>query len=109
MAVVNILCAPFILLLMLGRLVFAQSDEWYRSPATLGKRTWTPYARWLIREYNELPHIFDERCGAMSLCTHLTAHSLRRLHAPATAYLAGRSTQLHVVFARCVHRRRRCS
>lgn len=80
MGLANIVFAPFILLLILARVVFSNSgtddqlqkdsefafvsvttDEWYRSPESIAKRQWTPYARLLFREYNELPHDFDER------------------------------------------------
>ena len=64
----NLVCAPVILLVMMGQLVFSNSDEWYRSPDTLSKRTLTPYARWLIREYKELPHLFEARFVNGVLC-----------------------------------------
>ena len=30
----------------------------------LGPREWTPYAKWKIREYNELPHLYNHRMNA---------------------------------------------
>ena len=38
------------------------SDRWRSQSGSLGLRQWTPFARWLLRDYNEVNHIFEERC-----------------------------------------------
>ncbi|KJE90584.1 hypothetical protein CAOG_01880 [Capsaspora owczarzaki ATCC 30864] len=61
MAVVNLLFAPFIMVFMLTYFFFRYTEEFRNRPTTVGARQWTPYARWWLREFNELPHIFQAR------------------------------------------------
>jgi autophagy-related protein 9 len=42
-------------------LVFHYSQAIRNCPGSLSLRRWTPQAKWLFREYNELPHVFSER------------------------------------------------
>lgn len=60
-ALCNILMAPFILVIRIAYFCFENSDEWKAKPSTLGLRRWTPYATWLLRDYNEVDHIFENR------------------------------------------------
>ncbi|CAM9970570.1 unnamed protein product, partial [Discosporangium mesarthrocarpum] len=56
---------PFLMLFMLMYFFLQNAQEWHTSKAShsnyLGPREWTPLARWTFREFNELPHIFEER------------------------------------------------
>lgn len=36
-------------------------QEYHKNPSSLGTRAYTPLAEWKLREFNELPHIFQER------------------------------------------------
>ena len=53
--------APFVLCFELLYLVFHYSQAIRNSPESLSLRRWTPQAKWIIREYNELPHLLAER------------------------------------------------
>ena len=53
--------APFVLCFELLYLVFHYSQAIRNSPESLSLRRWTPHAKWIIREYNELPHLLAER------------------------------------------------
>ncbi len=61
MTIINIICIPFILLFQLTYFFFKYAEEYRREPHLLGLRQYSHYARWKFREYNELPHIFDNR------------------------------------------------
>jgi autophagy-related protein 9 len=53
--------SPFVLAFEMLYLVFHYSQAIRESPKSLSLRRWTPQATWLIREYNELPHILNAR------------------------------------------------
>lgn len=53
--------SPFILSFQLLFLVFHYAQAIKNSPGTLSLRRWTPLSKWIIREYNELPHLLSER------------------------------------------------
>ncbi|OHT08726.1 autophagy protein [Tritrichomonas foetus] len=52
---------PFIFAFQLLYLIFHYAQAIKNSPGTLSMRRWTPLSKWLIREYNELPHLLAER------------------------------------------------
>ncbi|CAG8795071.1 39748_t:CDS:2, partial [Gigaspora margarita] len=35
--------------------------EYRNNPKNIGLREWSPFARWKFREFNELPHLFNQR------------------------------------------------
>lgn len=37
------------------------SQEYHKNPSSIGSRQFTPLARWQFREFNELPHLFQQR------------------------------------------------
>ena len=49
------------------------AQHFHSSRAYLGPRQWSPLAMWNFREFNELPHLFEER--------------INKSYAPATAYI----------------------
>ena len=55
------LCIPFIFIFQLLYLLFHYAQAIKNSPGTLSMRRWTPVSKWLMREYNELPHLLSER------------------------------------------------
>ncbi|OBT83748.1 hypothetical protein VE02_07185 [Pseudogymnoascus sp. 03VT05] len=57
----NIICAPVIVLYTLIVYFFQYFNEYHKNPAALGSRQYTPLAEWKFREFNELPHLFDNR------------------------------------------------
>jgi autophagy-related protein 9 len=56
-----LLSSPFVLAFEILYLVFHYSQAVRSSPQALSLRRWTPQAKWLIREYNELPHLLRGR------------------------------------------------
>ena len=52
--VANIVLAPFTLVFMLSYFFLRNAEKCYRHPGTIGARGWSPYARWKMREFNEV-------------------------------------------------------
>ncbi|KAJ3336080.1 autophagy protein atg9 [Gonapodya sp. JEL0774] len=88
MAVLNLLFAPFVFVFMVLYFFFENAEEYYKNPAALGTRTWTPLARWKFRTFNELPHYFTTR--------------INRSHPLALAYLGDFPNWHNVILARFV-------
>jgi autophagy-related protein 9 len=36
-------------------------QESYKNPSAISGRSYTPFAQWKFREFNELPHLFERR------------------------------------------------
>ena len=61
----NILLAPFVAAFMLIFFSLKHAEEWYRRPTSSAlSREYSRHARWSMREFNELQHIFDARVNA---------------------------------------------
>ncbi|KAL5529329.1 hypothetical protein ACEPAG_5314 [Sanghuangporus baumii] len=61
MGVLNAVLAPFIVLYLLMYYFFRYFEEYHKNPSSIGSRSYTLYAKWKFREFNELPHIFSRR------------------------------------------------
>ena len=59
--VVLFLLSPFVFVFELLYLCFHYAQSIRSAPEALSMRRWTPRAKWVIREYNELPHVFKTR------------------------------------------------
>lgn len=64
MAVANALLSPFLAVFMLLFFFLRNAERLYHHPSAVGARRWSPVARWLIRQLNELPHDLDRRLAA---------------------------------------------
>ena len=62
--VMNFFMIPFVLLFMIVHFFLKYTQEWHTRRNYLGPRQWSPLALWRFREFNELPHIFDERIAS---------------------------------------------
>ena len=60
-ALTSILIAPFNILRFCIMYFFRYYTEFTRNPSKLSARTFTPFAEWKIREFNELDHLFQRR------------------------------------------------
>ncbi|KAI1489689.1 autophagy protein Apg9 [Biscogniauxia mediterranea] len=60
-AVMNLIFAPFLACGLLVDFIFTYYNEFKTNTASIGARQYTPLARWKFREFNELPHLFEER------------------------------------------------
>ncbi|BGP20513.1 hypothetical protein JCM10213_007671 [Rhodosporidiobolus nylandii] len=61
MGIINAVFAPFIVLYLLMYSFFRYFEEYHKNPSSIGSRSFTPLARWKFREFNELPHLFQQR------------------------------------------------
>lgn len=59
--VMNVLCAPFIIIYFMMLYFFRYFNEYQRNPSQIGSRQYTPLAEWKFREFNELWHLFQRR------------------------------------------------
>ncbi|OTB12566.1 hypothetical protein K445DRAFT_321012 [Daldinia sp. EC12] len=60
-AAMNLIFAPFAASALLIDFIFTYYNEFKTNTSSLGARQYTPLARWKFREFNELPHLFEER------------------------------------------------
>ncbi|XP_075990508.1 autophagy-related protein 9 [Anticarsia gemmatalis] len=88
LALVNLLLAPLIQAWQILYFFFNYAELIKRSPASLGLRTWSLYARITLRHFNELEHELRDR--------------LNRAHKPATKYLSSFSSPITTVIAKNV-------
>ncbi|KAI8989804.1 APG9-domain-containing protein [Trametes punicea] len=61
MGILNATFAPFIVLYLIMYSFFRYFEEYHKNPSNIGGRSYTPYAQWKFREFNELPHLFKRR------------------------------------------------
>ncbi|KAI9820866.1 MAG: autophagy protein atg9 [Thelocarpon impressellum] len=59
--VMNVVCAPFIVIYLMMLYFFRYFTEYQRNPSQIGSRQYTPLAEWKFREFNELWHLFQRR------------------------------------------------
>ena len=86
MGLANLIATPFILMFMLVFFFLKHAEEFHSKKNYLGRRWWSPHMVWAIREFNELPHYFQNR-----LCLALP-HSdsfLKQFPSPLPSVLAG--------------------
>ncbi|KAL3426310.1 autophagy protein Apg9 [Phlyctema vagabunda] len=57
----TVLLGPIAVIYLVITYFFKYFNEYYKNPAALGSRQYTPLAEWKFREFNELPHLFHER------------------------------------------------
>ncbi|KYQ93800.1 autophagy protein 9 [Tieghemostelium lacteum] len=58
---VGLFASPFIFFFLLINFFFEYAEAIKNDPGTLFSREWTPFAQWKFREFNELPHYFQNR------------------------------------------------
>jgi hypothetical protein len=97
--------------------ISAPAQEFHNNRDYLGPRKWSPLALWRFREFNELPRIFEQRCGGayaravaaaaavalMRLCQPLSLlRSVNASYEPANVYERQFPTPVLSVVGRCV-------
>lgn len=87
LGLVHFLLLPFMLLFMAVQFFLQNAQQFHSSGAYLGPRQWNPLALWRFREFNELPHVFEER--------------IRRSLAPANEYIRGFRNPYVTILAQC--------
>ncbi|KAJ3330579.1 autophagy protein atg9 [Blyttiomyces sp. JEL0837] len=88
MALLNLIFAPFLIMLMILYFFFRYAEEYQKNPSALGARQYSPYAEWKFREFNELPHLLQRR--------------LSRSYAVAAKYLDQFRKQRVIIVARFI-------
>ncbi|KAI8854299.1 autophagy protein Apg9-domain-containing protein [Chytridium lagenaria] len=61
MAFLNLLFAPFLIIFLFLYIFFRYAEEYSKNPSQIGARQYSPFAWWKFREFNELPHLYQER------------------------------------------------
>ncbi|ERM94913.1 autophagy-related protein 9 [Amborella trichopoda] len=58
------LISPFLIIFMLVKFFLRHAEEFYKHPRTVSTRTWSNLSKWILREYNEVDHLFKHRINA---------------------------------------------
>jgi hypothetical protein len=61
MGLLNILLSPFIFIFLIVYFFFKYGEEFHKNPTQLSSRSYSPLAKWKFRDFNELPHLFQQR------------------------------------------------
>lgn len=61
LAIVQCIFFPFTFTLIIVNYIITFTTDFYTKKSYFGPKEWTLYATMVFREYNELPHIFNER------------------------------------------------
>jgi hypothetical protein len=59
--VLNLLGAPFVLCAQTVYFIYRHVSEYHHNPKAIGMYVFTPMARWKLRHFNELPHVYTAR------------------------------------------------
>lgn len=92
---IHFLLLPFMLMFMTVHFFLQNAQQFHSSKAYLGPRQWSPLALWTFREFNELPHIFEERINK----SYSSANEfIGSFHNPYTAIVARCATYIAGAF-----------
>src|SRR3989338_1038665 len=75
-----LLASPFIFLYLTVYMFFEYGRELRGQPTILGTRTWSVMAKWKLREFNELSHIFQKRCNIAIKPAHDYVNQFRNVY-----------------------------
>lgn len=84
---IHFLLLPFMLIFMAVHFFLQNAQQFHSSKAYLGPRQWSPLAMWKFREFNELPHVFDDR--------------INRSFSPANDYISTFHNPYVAILCRC--------
>ena len=76
---------PFMLVYMLIHFFLENAQQFHAQRQYLGPRQWSPLAVWTFREFNELPHVLEER---LQLSLQPANQYIRLFHNPHLVLLA---------------------
>lgn len=85
LAIINVLLLPFLVVFVALYAIFRYGEQFYKDPSSVGARQWSPSARWYFRDYNEMPHVFEER---LRLSSRFAKHYTKQFAAGAFEGLA---------------------
>ncbi|XP_073284620.1 autophagy-related protein 9-like [Primulina huaijiensis] len=58
---VLLLLSPFLVIFMLVYLFLRHAEQFYNHPSTASSRRWSNLSTWMLREFNEVDHLFKHR------------------------------------------------
>ncbi|CAM8888545.1 unnamed protein product [Rhodiola kirilowii] len=61
---VMLLLSPFLIIFMLVYLFLRHAEQFYNHPSTASSRRWSNLSRWILREFNEVDHLFRHRINS---------------------------------------------
>ena len=61
LGLINLVLLPITLTITFVYFFFRYAEEFHSKRNYLGPRWWTPHSLWILREFNELPHLFTRR------------------------------------------------
>lgn len=88
MAALNLIMSPFVMVFVVSYFFLQNAEHFYRHPVSVGARQWSLYARWKMREFNELEDHLNRRLDAS--------------HKSATKYVLQFPTPMHTQVAKFV-------
>lgn len=59
--VINLLCMPFVFSALLVYFIYRYVSEYHKNPKAMGLYSFTPLAKWKLRDFNEMPHVYTAR------------------------------------------------
>lgn len=59
-----ILLSPFLVIFMLVYLFLRHAEQFYNHPSIASSRGWSNLSRWMLREFNEVEHLFKHRMNS---------------------------------------------
>jgi autophagy-related protein 9 len=92
---IHFLLLPFLLIYMAVNFFLQNAQQFHSSKAYLGPRQWSPLALWKFREFNELPHVFEDRMNKSQLPAN---EYINTFHNPYLAILARCTTYIAGAF-----------
>ncbi|KAJ3313020.1 autophagy protein atg9 [Boothiomyces sp. JEL0838] len=60
-AIITLVLSPFLFFFMVVRSFFRMAEEYRQNPSLLGARSYSTLSHWKMREFNEMPHLFNKR------------------------------------------------
>ncbi|KAI3741934.1 hypothetical protein L1987_59613 [Smallanthus sonchifolius] len=59
-----LLLSPFLVVFMLVYLFLRHAEQFYKDPSTASSRRWSNLSKWVLREFNEVDHLFKHRINS---------------------------------------------
>jgi autophagy-related protein 9 len=60
-SLLSLVSAPFMIIAFLVHFAYSHFSEYHQNPQSIAAHSFTPLARWKLRDFNELPHIYTQR------------------------------------------------
>jgi autophagy-related protein 9 len=89
MGLIHLILLPLMLLFMSLSFFLQNAQHFHTDKNYLGPREWSPLARWRFREFNELPHVFDQRINKSYSAVNLYLSGFKNLYFDKVARCVG--------------------